>query len=132
MAAGFAFVLGLGATLAEPALNQLGKSTEEQTDGKFTKMFVVCAVAVGVATGVTTGVLKLITLWTDGLYILVYSGYAVAATLTMLSTNDFVCVGWDSAGVTTGPFNHFYLLSLFLLFSVKTDPSLPFFFFFSS
>ena len=103
MAAGFAFVLGLGATLAEPALNQLGKSTEEQTGGKFTKMFVVLAVAAGVATGVTTGVLKLITLWTEGLYVLLYVGYAVAAALTLLSTNDFVCVGWDSAGVTTGP-----------------------------
>ena len=47
-------------------------------------------------------VLKLITLWTNGLFVLIFGGYAVAATLTTLSTNDFVCVGWDSAGVTTG------------------------------
>jgi hypothetical protein len=40
LSACFAFILGLGATLAEPALNQLGRSTEEQTGGKFRKWFV--------------------------------------------------------------------------------------------
>jgi hypothetical protein len=42
-------------SVPRPALNQLGKSTEEQTGGKFTKMFVVLAVAAGVATGETLG-----------------------------------------------------------------------------
>jgi hypothetical protein len=36
------------------------------------------------------------------LYILI-PGYALALVLTALSTEEFVNVGWDSAGVTTGP-----------------------------
>jgi len=101
LAAAFGLLLGLGATLAEPALNQLGKSTEEQTDGKFGQHFVVLVVACGVSVGVMTGVLKLVT--SLSLFAILYVGYALAISLTFLSTNDFVCVGWDSAGVTTGP-----------------------------
>ena len=33
----FAIMLGLGSTLAEPALNTLGKTTEELTNGRFSK-----------------------------------------------------------------------------------------------
>ena len=36
------------------------------------------------------------------LYILL-PGYALGLLLTILSTEEFVNVGWDSAGVTTGP-----------------------------
>ncbi|MEL0215854.1 MAG: DUF1538 family protein, partial [Burkholderiaceae bacterium] len=36
------------------------------------------------------------------LYILV-PGYILGVVLTYLSTEEFVNVGWDSAGVTTGP-----------------------------
>ena len=36
------------------------------------------------------------------LYILI-PGYTLGVVLTYLSTEEFVNVGWDSAGVTTGP-----------------------------
>ena len=34
---------------------------------------------------------------------MLYVGYGVASALTLTSTPEFVCVAWDSAGVTTGP-----------------------------
>ena len=97
----FAFILGYGATLAEPALNALGSTVEKITVGAFKKNLLMQAVAIGVACGIGTGVAKIafnLDLW----YLLIppYMGLLI---LTFFSTEDFVNFGWDSAGVTTGP-----------------------------
>jgi hypothetical protein len=97
----FAWVLGLGATLAEPALNALGMTVQNLTNGAFKKSMLMGAVAFGVATGLMLGVLKLI-FGFHIMYILI-PGYTLGLILTLLSTEEFVNVGWDSAGVTTGP-----------------------------
>ena len=60
MAALFVWLLGLGATLAEPALNQLGITTEELTKGVFKRVLVLGSVASGVSVGVMLGALKLV------------------------------------------------------------------------
>jgi hypothetical protein len=101
IAALFAWVLGLGSTLAEPALNALGMTVQNLTNGAFKKSMLMGAVAFGVATGIMLGVLKLIYDF-HIMYILI-PGYTLALLLTLLSTEEFVNVGWDSAGVTTGP-----------------------------
>lgn len=101
IAALFAWILGLCSTLAEPALNALGMTVQNLTNGAFKKSMLMGAVAFGVATGIMLGVLKLIFDF-HIMYILV-PGYAIGLILTLLSTEEFVNVGWDSAGVTTGP-----------------------------
>ena len=55
----FAFVLGYGATMAEPALNALGATVEELTVGTFKKSLLMQAVAIGVAFGIAFGVAKI-------------------------------------------------------------------------
>ncbi len=55
IAIAFTFVLGYGATMAEPALNALGMTVEEVTAGAFKKALLIQAVAVGVAVGVSVG-----------------------------------------------------------------------------
>ncbi|MBN4060686.1 DUF1538 domain-containing protein [bacterium AH-315-I20] len=97
----FAFVLGFGATIAEPALNALGNTVETLTNGAFEKKVLIYAVAFGVAFGITLGVLKII--FNLQLGYLLIPLYSVALLLTWLSTEEFVNVAWDSAGVTTGP-----------------------------
>jgi hypothetical protein len=97
----FAFLLGFGATLAEPALNALGLTVQNMTNGSFKKSMLMYAVAGGVSTGITLGVAKLIFDF-NLLYILI-PGYIIGLILTVLSTEEFVNIGWDSAGVTTGP-----------------------------
>jgi|TARA_B100000902_G_scaffold293535_1_gene280100 hypothetical protein len=97
----FAWILGLSATLAEPALNALGMTVQNLTNGAFKKSMLMIAVAFGVATGIMLGVLKLIYGF-HIMYILI-PGYTLGLILTLLSTEEFVNVGWDSAGVTTGP-----------------------------
>jgi hypothetical protein len=101
IAALFAWFLGFGATLAEPALNALGITVENLTNGAFKKSMLMYAVSVGVATGIALGVLKVIYGW-QLVYFLI-PGYLVLLVVTYLSSEEFVNVGWDSAGVTTGP-----------------------------
>ena len=97
----FAWILGFGATLAEPALNALGLTVQNMTNGSFKKSMLMYSVAFGVATGILLGVTKLIFNY-NLLYILV-PGYVLAVILTTMSSEEFVNIGWDSAGVTTGP-----------------------------
>lgn len=101
LAAVFAWILGFGATLAEPALNALGLTVQNMTNGSFKKSMLMYAVAIGVATGIMLGVTKLIFDY-NLLYILI-PGYTIAVILTAFSSEEFVNIGWDSAGVTTGP-----------------------------
>jgi hypothetical protein len=97
----FAWILGFGATLAEPALNALGLTVENLTNGAFKKGTLMYAVSTGVAFGIAIGVLKI--LFAIPLAFLIIPGYAAAVALTVFSSEEFVNVAWDSAGVTTGP-----------------------------
>ena len=97
----FAWALGFGATLAEPALNALGVTTEKLTNGVFRKKTLVRAVSIGVAFGIAAGVTKLV--FDLPLVWLIVPPYVLSMVLTFLSTEEFVNVAWDSAGVTTGP-----------------------------
>ena len=97
----FSFALGFGATLAEPALNVLGETVERLTNGAFKKKTLMMAVALGVGVGIAVGVIKIIFDLPLG-WILI-PAYFMALILTILSSEEFVNVAWDSAGVTTGP-----------------------------
>ncbi len=97
----FAWALGFGATLAEPALNALGMTVENLTNGVFKKNTLMYAVSIGVGTGIALGVLKII--YDIPIGALLIPLYLVAIVLTALSSEEFVNVAWDSAGVTTGP-----------------------------
>lgn len=98
---GFAFLLGFGATLAEPALNALGMTVQNLTNGAFKKSMLMYSVAGGVAVGIALGVAKVVTGF--DLMIVLLPLYVLGITLTVFSTEEFVNVAWDSAGVTTGP-----------------------------
>ena len=97
----FGWALGFGATLAEPALNALGETTENLTNGVFRKKTLLMAVSLGVAFGIAAGLAKLI--FDLPLVWLIVPGYLLAIVLTFFSSEEFVNIAWDSAGVTTGP-----------------------------
>lgn len=98
---GFAFLLGFGATLAEPALNALGVTVQNLTNGAFKKEMLMYSVASGVAIGIALGISKLV-LGFDLMMVLLPL-YGIGVLLTIISSEEFVNVAWDSAGVTTGP-----------------------------
>lgn len=96
----FAFGIGFGSTLAEPALNAMGHTVEEMTVGTVTQTALVRVVAVGVGLGLTAGMVRIIydlpLLW------LLAPAYLLLIPLTLASAEDFASIAWDSGGVTTG------------------------------
>lgn len=106
----FAFVMGYSATLAEPALNALGITVEDITVGAFKKTLLIQSVAVGVGAGIMLGVAKII--WNIPLFWLLFPLYFLLLFITKLSSEEFVNIGWDSAGVTTGPITVPLVLSM--------------------
>ena len=114
----FAWVLGFGATLAEPALNALGITTEKLTNGVFRKKTLIKAVSLGVGFGIAIGLAKLI--FDLPLVWLILPGYLLALVLTFVSDEAFVNVAWDSAGVTTGPITVPLVLAMGLGFGNAT------------
>ena len=56
---------------------------------------------VGVGSGIALGIVKII--FNLPLGYLLLPLYSIAVVLTYLSTEEFVNIAWDSAGVTTGP-----------------------------
>ncbi len=119
IAVAFAWCLGFGATLAEPALNALGITVENLTNGAFRKSTLMYAVSFGVGCGIALGVLKIVfdlpIVW------LLVPGYLTALVLTLFSTEEYVNVAWDSAGVTTGPVTVPLVLSMGLGFGNAVD-----------
>ena len=114
----FAWVLGFGATVAEPALNALGITAEQLTNGVFKKRTLILAVSTGVAFGIALGLLKLI--FDLPLVYMILAGYLLALVLTVVSSEEFVNVAWDSAGVTTGPITVPLVLAMGLGFGNAT------------
>lgn len=96
----FAFGLGYGSTLAEPALSALGRTVEEVTVGTIRSGSVVRAVSLGVGLGLMAGVARLLydipTIW------LLLPPYLILLPLTYFSEEDFAGIAWDCGGVTTG------------------------------
>ncbi len=97
----FAFFLGLGATFAEPALRALALTVENVTNGAMERSSIIRAVSMGVGVGIAVGVAKII--WDFSLTPVLLFGYGVLLVLTLLSSEKYVNVAWDCAGVTTGP-----------------------------
>lgn len=97
----FAFILGYASTLAEPALNALGATVEEVTSGAFKKALLMHAVATGVALGLSAGIAKI--MFQIEVTFMLLPCYALLAIITWFSEEKYINIGWDSAGVTTGP-----------------------------
>lgn len=96
----FAFGLGYGSTLAEPALRALGRKVEEISVGTIKSAGVVRAVSLGVGLGLLVGVARILydlpTVW------LLAPPYLLLLVLTWRSEEDFAGIAWDCGGVTTG------------------------------
>ena len=85
----------------------------------FKKRTLIMAVSAGVAFGIASGLVKLI--FDLPLIWLILPGYLVAVVLTVFSSEEFVNVAWDSAGVTTGPITVPLVLAMGLGFGNATN-----------
>jgi len=97
----FAFGLGFGATLAEPALNALGMTVENLTVGTIKQSKIVQVVSIGVGTGILLGLARI--MFDIPLIWFLIPPYVFVLFLTYWSEEEFTAIAWDSGGVTTGP-----------------------------
>lgn len=97
----FMFVMGVGATMAEPSLNALGRKLEEMTGGAYKGSFLIKTVAFGVGIGMVFGFARI--LFDFPIFPLLVVAYSITLILTAFSDDEFTAIAWDSAGVTTGP-----------------------------
>jgi hypothetical protein len=106
----FAFLLGFGTTIAEPALIAVAGEASEaaaaagailtSVDAKSsyaTGLRVVVAAAVG--TALVIGVLRIVLGWS--LIKMIMGGYAVAVAITFFAPPETIGIAYDSGGVTT-------------------------------
>ena len=115
---GVGLILSLPACSSESRADALGITTEKLTNGVFRKKTLINAVSLGVAFGIAIGLAKLI--FDLPLIWLILPGYLLALVLTVVSSEEFVNVAWDSAGVTTGPITVPLVLAMGLGFGNAT------------
>lgn len=97
----FAFGLGYGATLAEPALNAMGMTVEGITVGTIKRTQLIQLVSIGVGIGILAGLCRI--LFNLPLVWLIVPSYILLIPLTIFSDEEVTEIAWDSGGVTTGP-----------------------------
>ena len=106
----FAFLLGFGTTIAEPALTAIANeaseiaagagaiaNTEESLANYVLGLRITVALSVG--TALVLGVLRIILCWS--LPLMIISGYLLVVIMTGVAPADIVGVAYDSGGVTT-------------------------------
>ncbi|ANM32330.1 membrane protein [Acidobacteria bacterium Mor1] len=106
----FAFALGFGTTIAEPALALIADEAAEvatqtgvieDTDSARLEyalgLRLTVALAVGVA--IVIGVWRIIAGWP--IHIMIAGGYAMVTTMTMFAPAEFIGIAYDSGGITT-------------------------------
>lgn len=106
----FAFALGFGTTVAEPALiavsaeaakvtaaAELIEATEPAKDAYANGLRYTVAVSVGLA--LVVGVIRIIKGWP--VHYIIIGGYLVIVTLTQFAPREIIGIAYDSGGVTT-------------------------------
>ncbi|MCY3988087.1 MAG: DUF1538 domain-containing protein [Gammaproteobacteria bacterium] len=106
----FAFCLGFGTTVAEPALIAVGDKaaevaaeagaiagSEEARNTYAFRLRMVVAFSVGLA--IVLGVLRILKGWP--LHYLIIGGYVLVTLMTLFAPDEIIGVAYDSGGVTT-------------------------------
>ncbi len=117
----FAFGLGYGSTVAEPALNALGLTVEQLTVGTVHRKIIIRAVAFGVGAGLVMGVVRI--LYDLPIVWLLTVSYGLTLVLTCFNDKGFSAIAWDCGGVTTGPVTVPLVLAMGLGIGAEMDIS---------
>ncbi len=95
----FAFAIGFGTTVAEPALIAVALKATELSNGAISSLGLRLTVALGVAIGISLGVFRIVT--GIPIHYFIISGYVVVVLQTMYAPKMIVPLAYDSGGVTT-------------------------------
>jgi len=106
----FAFALGFGTTVAEPALiaiaeeaskvaAQAGAIADTTTGRSQYALGLRLTVAVGVGVAIVIGVVRIVTGWP--IHIMIAGGYLIVIVMTSFAPQEIIGIAYDSGGVTT-------------------------------
>jgi len=106
----FAFALGFGTTVAEPALIAVAdEAARAAANGRVIENTAVAqqdyasglrlTVAISVGTALVIGVIRILKGWP--MHWMIAAGYALVVTMTMFAPSEIIAIAYDSGGVTT-------------------------------
>jgi hypothetical protein len=95
----FAFAVGAGTTIAEPALIAVAMKAHEVSGGAIGVFGLRVAVAIGVAVGLALGTYRIVTGFPMHYFII--AGYVIVVIQTYFAPKLIVPLAYDSGGVTT-------------------------------
>jgi hypothetical protein len=95
----FAFAVGAGTTIAEPALIAVAMKAHEVSGGAIGVFGLRVAVAIGVAVGLALGTYRIVTGYPMHYFII--AGYVIVVIQTYFAPKLIVPLAYDSGGVTT-------------------------------
>ncbi len=95
----FAFAVGIGTTIAEPALIAVAIKAHEVSGGTIGIQGLRLAVALGVAVGLSLGTYRIVI--GAPLYYFIIAAYAIVVVQTFFAPRSIVPLAYDSGGVTT-------------------------------
>lgn len=95
----FAFAIGAGTTIAEPALIAVAMKANEVSGGAIGVWGLRIAVAIGVAFGLALGTYRIVT--GVPMHYFIITGYVIVVIQTFFSPKLIVPLAYDSGGVTT-------------------------------
>ena len=95
----FAFAIGAGTTIAEPALIAVALKANDVSGGAIGVWGLRVAVAIGVAIGLALGSYRIVI--GAPMHYFIISGYVIVVVQTFFSPKSIVPLAYDSGGVTT-------------------------------
>lgn len=104
------FLMGFGVTLAEPDLQVLAQQVFDASNERVAKMLLLVVVSAGSAFFVMIGLLR--TVFKISLKKILLVSYILVFIVAMFTSPDFLAVGFDAGGVTTGPMTVPFILAL--------------------
>ncbi|SDB36708.1 Protein of unknown function [Desulfonatronum thiosulfatophilum] len=106
------FILGLVATVAEPAVRILSHEVEKASAGSIRKDVILVTLSLGVALFVALGMARII--YGIPIHYIIVPGYLLALLLMLFCDGTFVAIAFDAGGVATGPMTVTFVLAVAL------------------
>lgn len=106
------FLLGLVATVAEPAVRILCENVEKASSGSIGFRLLLVILSTGVGIFVALGIAKII--FGIPIYYIIMPGYIAAILLMWFCDQSFIAIAFDAGGVATGPMTVTFVMAIAL------------------
>ena len=106
------FILGVVATVAEPAVRILSYNVEKASAGSLKQRLILITLSLGVGLFVGLGMGKII--FGFSLYYIIIPGYILALIMMIFCEQTFISIAFDAGGVATGPMTVTFVMAIAL------------------